>query len=184
MKVTIDEWASVDKINRRIYEKEKNQDMENKMKKTNMHSSDCAIYNEPAYPKGDCDCEFDSSDKTDENILSIKEHYIGGELSFKNKDGLQRTEIKDIILKKVERTLCLTIMGKDFNYGFHLPDITFRKMPNTLIIGGRHGTGCEISKHPTMSAAVSIIEMIEYSAERAGYRRGYRKGYKDKGEDE
>ncbi len=138
---------------------------------TNIHSSDCAIYNEPAYPKGKCNCgyEFDSVDKADENILSIKDHYIGGELSFKNKDGWQHTEIKDIILKKSGSTLCLTIMGRDFNYGFQLPNITFRKMPNTLIIGSSNmGISCEISKHPQMLSIILTIEMALYGSERTG----------------
>ncbi len=150
------------------------------MNKTiNVHSSDCAKHNMPAMPNGDCDCGFNSEIKTNKNILNIKDFYIGGELSFKKKDGWQRTQIKDIILKKAGDTLCLTIIGRDFNYGFQLPDVTFEKEKNILVIKGKAGISCKISKHPTMASIVSTIEMALYTTEMEAYTRGYRKGYND-----
>ncbi len=144
-----------------------------------VHSSDCAIHNMPAMPNGDCDCGFNSASKNHENILNIKDFYIGGELSFKNKEGWQHTKIKDIILKKAGDTLCLTIIGMDFNYGFQLPDVTFKKEKNALVIKGREGISCKISAHPTMANIVSTIEMALYVTEMTGYKRGYKKGHDD-----
>ena len=32
-------------------------EMEESRERMKVHKSDCAIYNEPAFPKGDCDCQ-------------------------------------------------------------------------------------------------------------------------------
>ena len=52
------------------------------MKKTNIHLSDCAIYNEPAYPKGKCNCgyEFNSIDKIIKQIEKCNFESVGGYL--------------------------------------------------------------------------------------------------------
>ncbi len=70
------------------------------MKKTNIHLSDCAVYNEPAYPKGKCNCgyEFNSIDKIIKQIEDCNFESDGGYL----KDNIAYNRLKWLLYQTKE----------------------------------------------------------------------------------
>lgn len=47
-----------------------------------IHKSDCSIYNEPAYPKGDCDCKTEPTDFNYREAYYFICGYLGGAIRY------------------------------------------------------------------------------------------------------
>jgi CRISPR/Cas system-associated endonuclease Cas3-HD len=67
------------------------------------HKSDCAVHNEPAFPKGKCDCDFLGAE---DKISEISSHASCDEGSYEAASEAARTmlwECKQIILNQAKK---------------------------------------------------------------------------------
>lgn len=116
-----------------------------------------------------------------EDYLSIKDNYIGGILSFKNKDGIQETIIKDIAIKKSGTNLCLTIIGEKFCYEFELlksNSLQIKKDKQWLIISSKHkDIECKVRPDSKIKSIIDIFRYYGTEIKFKGFEDGYRKGY-------
>ncbi len=99
----------------------------------------------------DAEFEEDAKRLTPNSLLSVKNRYIGGSLTYtinKKKKKINTTTIRDIVIITSGNETCLTIMGENFIYGFKLPDLYMEKIDGRLFMKSSiKGIKCCISEN-------------------------------------